>query len=79
MVYCKIKEKTADHAVYSIGIRTDDMTGEITFFKDQRPPVLNRQADKYPVGVRHIGKVYGKYTDEFAQGVFKEKLAYEIG
>jgi len=33
MVYCKIKERNADSAVYLIGARTDDMTGEIIFSK----------------------------------------------
>ena len=79
MVYCRLMEKAKDHAVYSIGVRTDDMTGKITFYSDQRPPVLDKQADKNPVGVRHIGKLYGKYMEEFAQGDFREKLAYEIG
>lgn len=79
MVYCKIKERNADSAVYLIGARTDDMTGEITFFKGNRLPKLNKQAEKYPVREMHISRLYGKHMSDFEKGIFKDKIAYEIG
>ena len=79
MVYCKIKVRNADSAVYSIGTQIDDMTGEITFFQDNRPPKLNKQAQKYPIREMHIIRLYGKHMSDFKKGVFKDKIAYEIG
>ena len=79
MVYCKIKERHEDSAIYNIGTTVNDMSGEITFFKSGKDPVLNKQAEKRQVGERHIVKLYIKYADEFAKGIFKEKLAIEIG
>lgn len=49
MIYCKIKERYDDHAVYSVGATLADMTGQLTFFRDERLPVLDKQTDKVPV------------------------------
>lgn len=77
MVYCKLRKKDADHAEYDIGVRVSDMTGVVVFYKDLREPELNKQAKKYPVQTMHIARLYQKYSEEFKNGEFKEKLSYE--
>lgn len=79
MVYCKLKEKKDTFAVYNIGTTVEDMTGEIAFYKDAREPEVLKQAEEYPVRTMHIARIYSKYMQDFANGIFKEKLAYEIG
>lgn len=79
MVYCKAKEQNDDYAVYSIGKRIDDMTGEIVFFKDDRDPELREQAERFPVRLKDIIRLHAKYSAEFKSGKFREKLAIEIG
>lgn len=79
MVYCKVKEQAEGYAVYSIGKRIDDMTGEIVFFKDEREPELREQAEHHPIRLKDIIRLYAKYRAEFANGEFREKLAIEIG
>ena len=49
MIYCRLKEKHKDSAVYYAGSFVDDMTGEIIFFKGENVPVLSKQAEKYPI------------------------------
>ena len=78
MVYCNLKEKRKDSAVYNIGTTVGDLSGEVVFYADMREPELLQQAKNEPVRTKHIAKIYGKYYGEFAKGVFKEKLAYEI-
>ena len=79
MVYCKLKEKKTDSAIYNIGTDVNDMSGEVVFFKDLREPELLKQAKENPVRVVHLARIYGKYRNAFASGKFKEKLSYEIG
>lgn len=79
MVYCKIKERKADMAVYNIGTRIDDMSGEVIFYKDGKEPALKKQAEKHPVRNAQIARLYIKYMDDFSSGSFADKLAIEIG
>ena len=79
MVYCLLKEKTGNYAIYATGKRVDDMTGEIVFYKDEQEPELLKQADRFPVHVKDITRLYVKYKAEFSKGEFREKLAIEIG
>lgn len=79
MVYCLLKEKTGNYAIYAIGKRVDDITGEIVFYKGNREPELRVQAERFPVRLKDIVRLYAKYRAEFARGEFREKLAIEIG
>lgn len=79
MVYCKLKNKSEESAIYNIGTSVDDMTGEIVFYKDLREPEIIKQPEVERLRIPHIARIYGKYRDEFSKGNFKEKLAYEIG
>lgn len=79
MVYCKLKEKRKDSAVYDIGASVEDMTGQVVFYRDLREPEIIKQPEKESIRMQAIARVYGKYRAAFASGEFKEKLSYEIG
>ena len=79
MVYCLLKESTGNCAIYTIGKRVDDMTGEIVFYKGEQEPELRKQADRFPVHVKDIVRLFAKYKADFSKGEFREKLAIEIG
>lgn len=77
MIYCRLKEKKENSAVYYAGANTTDMTGEIEFFNDGSAPILNKQAEEEEILPVFIGKIFAKYKDEFANGEFKKKIAFE--
>ncbi len=80
MIFCKLKEKQEDRAIYQVGVRISDMTGEAIFFKGgEKYPVLIKQAEEYPVFEHRLFQVYFKYHLDLRNGVFLEKMAYEIG
>lgn len=79
MIYCKIKERKDSYAVYYVGRVVSDMTGEVIFYEDDRKPELLKQAEKYEVWNNLIMRLYGKYKGDFSKGIFKEKIAIEIG
>ena len=79
MVYCKLIENKGDSAVYQIGASVDDMTGKVVFYRESKEPTLLKQADEDPVRTMHLARIVGKYSKDFVNGIFAEKLAYEIG
>lgn len=81
MIFCKLKEKQEDRAIYQVGVRISDMTGEAIFFKGgEKYPVLIKQAEEYPVFEHRLLQIYFKYYySNFRNDVFPEKMAYEIG
>lgn len=79
MIFCKLKEKQEDRAIYHVGSLISDMSGEVIFFKGEKAPVLSKQAEKYPILENRIMQVYTKYRNELKNGVFPERMAYEIG
>ncbi len=79
MVYCDLKAKTENQAVYYVGTSTEDISGEVVFYKDLREPVILKLPGKSLLRMAHVAKIYRKYKDEFSQGIFKDKLSYEIG
>ncbi len=81
MIFCKLKEKQEDRAIYLVGALISDMTGEAIFFKGgEKYPVLSKQAEKYPVFEHRLLQIYFKYYyNNFRNGVFPEKMGNEIG
>ena len=79
LVYCKIKERKENFAVYSIGTSIDDITGEVVFYKGYQEPMLVKQAEKFEIKDIHIAKILQKHMCEFKKGIFKDKLSFEIG
>lgn len=77
MVYCRLKETNEHSAIYSVGSLVADMTGEVEFFDDGRPPILLKQAEKEEIIPLFLNKLYAKYKVDFLKGEFKQKIAYE--
>lgn len=76
MIYCDLLRKNGNSAVYKFGGTTDDMTGEIEFFRDREPVVIKEPSER-KVAKMWIGKLFIKYRKDIKNGVFKEKMAYE--
>ena len=80
MICCNLQEQKTDSAVYTVGASTNDMTGEITFYKDpSKPPMLEKQPDPYPLRRKYILLLYAKYASAFSEGSFPSRISYEIG
>ena len=77
MVYCKLKERIKDGAVYLYGGITDDLTGEIKFANDGKSFDVIKTPEKSEVYTRSLNRLFGKYKTDFEKGDFKEKLSYE--
>ena len=77
MVYCKLKERIKDGALYLYGGETDDLTGEIKFANDGKSFDIIKEPQKSDVYLRSLNRLFGKYKAEFSQGKFEDKLSYE--
>lgn len=79
MVYCNYVKHTDDTVTYTYGETTDDITGELVFhFGEEEGIEIVREPKVHGVIIRQIHSLYGKHRKEFKQGIFKEKIAYEI-
>lgn len=78
MVYCNYKNHTNDTVTYAYGQTIDDITGELIFhFGEEEGIEIVRKPDKHQVIRRQIYSLYRMHRNEFKQGTFKEKIAYE--
>lgn len=78
MIYCRLKSKTEKSASYSIGARTDDITGEIMIMNNGQEYEIIKEPEKEVVYPHFINKMIVKYTKQFAEGKYPEKMSYEI-
>ncbi len=78
MVYCKLIEITKDFAKYAIGGFVNDLTGEIIISRSTDEYEIVKNPENSKVYRIHIEKLLRSHHEEFMNGVFKEKLAYEI-
>lgn len=77
MAYCELKSKTDTAVVYAYGATIDDLTGEVNYnFKDGVAEIV-KQPEKYGVIKRHLTGILNKHRDDFQNGTFPEKIAYE--
>ena len=78
MVYCNYKEHTRETVTYAYGENTGDITGVLKFhFGEEEGIEIVKKPEKYPVLIRQIHSLYGIHREEFKNGIFKEKIAYE--
>lgn len=79
MVYCNYKSHTEDTVTYAYGQTIGDITGELIFhFGEEEGIEIVHEPKVHGVIGRQIHSLYGKHREEFKQGIFKEKIAYEI-
>lgn len=76
MIYCELMQIEDGSAIYRFGGLVTDMTGEIEFYRN-REPVVVKEPSSYRVSKMWIDKLCWKYRDDLANGIYKEKMAYE--
>ena len=77
MVFCKLVQAYADHAVYDYGVQPDDLSGRITIFSDNRH--FSIEEKHTGVSDRALARVWMKYKDSIAKNEFPERMAIQIG
>ncbi len=66
-------------ATYAIGGLYNDLTGEMIVDYAHQTYEIVKEPEKSRVYKRHISAMLHKAFHDYANGVIKEKLAYEIG
>lgn len=77
MIYCKIKEKKDNSAIYLFGNDIEDITGEAEFFSTFTEPKIIKQPKTGSVPAGLLAKVVIKYKAKLTEGNFPEKMAFE--
>ena len=79
MVFCKLLKKNDGNGVYSFGDTVTNMSGEIVFYNGEPGFAVKKQPDNSYVARNWIIKLYAKYSADFRNSVFREKLSYQCG
>ena len=78
MIYCRKKEHILkDMAIYDFGISTENMSGVVKFYSDQRAFEVTALPKGENVSKIILGKLYTKYQKKFEENNFPEKLSFE--
>lgn len=77
MVYCNLKQKSDNSAIYSFGMSTDDITGEVVFYTEFTQPSILKQPKKEKANNIIMNKLVVKYKEQFSKGIFPNKISYE--
>lgn len=78
MIYCNLIQKVDGGAMYAFGQNTKKLDGVILFFSDDRKVSVVKEPEK-KVNFMWVAKLYGRYRKQFSDGVFPQKISYEIG
>lgn len=78
MVYCNLKENTETTVTYMYGATIYDITGELVFHFHEDKIEIVTPPKKAEVYIKYIKRLYGKQRENFKNGIFKEKISYEI-
>lgn len=78
MIYCRLLSKNKKNISYSIGARSNDITGEIRIDSDGSGYEIIKQPEKEEVYPHFINKMLVKYGEMFKKGIIPEKMSYEI-
>lgn len=79
MVYCKLKSNDGQVLRYAIGGVYNDLTGEIEVNKEDLSYRIIKEPEKSLLYSRHIESMLARCKKDYDHGVFKEKIAHEIG
>lgn len=77
MVYCNLKEKKDNSAIYFFGATTEDVNGEVIFYTEPIQPQIIKQPSKQSVSIISLNKIVAKYKNQFIEGIFPNKISYE--
>ena len=78
MVYCELIKKTKDSALYTLGGPGHDNSGILHVFKGSDEYEIIKEPEKSKVYRVHIGRMLRKHADEIKDGIFREKMSWEI-
>lgn len=78
MVYCNYKSHTANTVTYTYGGFASDLTGEFTASIPDGKITISKEPERSYASFRHIQKVVNRAMGDFKEGVYPEKLSYEI-
>lgn len=78
MVYCDLIQSTDFMGRYRFGFFSDDLSGEVIFYRDGTCEIkkIPETGDGLTRGVLSVAI---KYKEDFANGVFKQRVSYEHG
>ena len=79
MIYCNLKNSDGNSATYDFGLRTDDLSGIVIFYKDRIEPEVVKLPSQGERAILLLSKLNAHHRRDFSKGIFKEKLSYEIG
>jgi len=75
MVYCEKKSNNNNSTVYKYGRFTDALNGEIVINNRGEFNIIKESTPVVPVVF--IGKLIGKYRQDFINGIFEDKISFE--
>ena len=77
MLYCRLLESDNKTVTYLYGGLPTDLTGIVVFNRDGSGFEIIKKPESTLARIPEIKKIYNVNKDNFRQGLFKEKLAYE--
>lgn len=78
MIYCNFKENTDSTVTFMYGATIYDITGEVMFHFTKDVIEIVAQPKKEITYMKYIKRLYGIQRENFRNGIFKEKISYEI-
>ena len=74
MIYCDLREKHDDYAIYFYGSDPSKLNGEIEIKSDLSVRIIRPTDSNLNMW---IGKLIVKYKNDFNKSIFRKKIAYE--
>lgn len=75
VIYCRLQNACGEYAIYSFGIDTENMTGNIRFHRDGSFEIINNPGCCV-VNTHWIYMLVDKERENFRKGVFAEDIYY---
>lgn len=79
MIYCKLISENGKYARYSIGGRTNDLTGVLFIDAVNETYTIEKQPSSSQIYERLVNTMVNRYMKDFKKGLFKERISHEIG
>lgn len=78
MVYCRLKSKNDNVAIYGIGGFYDDVSGILRLDRKAKQYEIIKQPKTQKVYEQFVDRMLRRYQEQFEKGVIPEKMSYEI-
>lgn len=77
MVYCRYMSHSDTSVKYAFGQTIDDITGILEYDFSKGTIQIIQQPKAYKILIRQIESLLGRYRNEFANGIYRIRIAYE--